>query len=85
MSDDGPSMEELREGSTFGDRDDPNAASPYDGDADDDPDDDSIREDLIDRIGDKVSGRRIGRSGVVTPCSRRISTTSRTTASAWTT
>ncbi|MCG1008252.1 hypothetical protein [Halorubrum lacusprofundi] len=56
MSDDGPSMEELREGSTFGDRDDPNAASPYDGDADDDPDDDSIREDLIDRIGDKVSG-----------------------------
>jgi len=44
MSDDGPSMEELREGSTFGDRDDPNAASPYDGDADDDPDDDSIRE-----------------------------------------
>jgi len=33
-----------------------NAASPYDGDADDDPDDDSIREDLIDRIGDKVSG-----------------------------
>ena len=53
--DDGPSMEELREGSTFGDRDDPNAASPYDGDSEN-PDDDSIREDLIDRIGDKVSG-----------------------------
>jgi hypothetical protein len=56
MSDDGPSMEELRKGSTFGDRDDPNAASPYAEQEEDDPDDDSIREDLIDRIGDKVSG-----------------------------
>lgn len=54
-SDDGPSMEELREGSTFGDRDDPDAANPYEN-GDRDPDDDSIREDLIDRIGDKVSG-----------------------------
>jgi len=45
MSDDGPSMEELRKGSTFGDRDDPNAASPYAEQEEDDPDDDSIRED----------------------------------------
>jgi len=56
MSDDGPSMEELQAESTFGDRDDPNAASPYAEQEEDDPDDDSIREDLIDRIGDKVSG-----------------------------
>jgi len=33
-----------------------NAASPYAEQEEDDPDDDSIREDLIDRIGDKVSG-----------------------------
>ncbi|WP_123619593.1 hypothetical protein [Halorubrum sp. CSM-61] len=56
MSDDGPSLDELQEGSTFGDRDDPEASNPYDSVEEDDPDDDSIREDLIDRIGDKVSG-----------------------------
>lgn len=37
MSDDGPSMEELQAESTFGDRDDPNAASPYAEQEEDDP------------------------------------------------
>jgi len=53
--DDGPSMEELREGSTFGDRDDPDASNPYQN-GDGDADGDAIREDLIDRIDGKVSG-----------------------------
>jgi hypothetical protein len=56
MADGEPSLDELQEGSTFGDRDDPEASNPYDSVEEDDPDDDSIREDLIDRIGDKVSG-----------------------------
>ncbi|WP_066418909.1 hypothetical protein [Halorubrum aethiopicum] len=54
-SDGEPSLEELREGSTFGDRDDPNASSPYEN-GNGDPDDDAIREDLIERIDGKVSG-----------------------------
>lgn len=56
MDDGEPSLDELREGSTFGDRDDPDASSLYAEKEGDTEEDDSIRENLIDRIAGKVSG-----------------------------